>query len=261
MATLFLFTWLSLGCVVQQYGGGSTDAVAAAGTVQAPVDFSGVETRLEEMIAAETDNVDRRDRLEAAWELCQKAKTTRPASQHVVLRYLRRLVEVEERSEDAATDAIANPDQQDFVPIAAITAEEIAPTVVASAPAGRRRSIVPPDSGAAAVMASAREHMGTGDLVFALEQLEVCDGQPCSAAVVTLKREVQDRWVYRERAVAADRFVEAKKVTSLAKRRVDLQAVADHLKDIEKRFPDSRYQEGVASSLVAVRSALTEETN
>jgi len=259
MATLFLFTWLSLGCVVQQYGSGSTDAVAAAGTAQAPVDFSGVESRLEEMIAAESDNVDRRDRLEAAWELCQKAKTTRPASQHVVLRYLRRLVEVERRSEDAATDAIADPDQQDFVPIAAIIAEEISPAAVAAAPAARRRSIVPPDSGAAAVMASAREHMGTGDLSFALEQLGVCDGQPCAAAVVTLKREVQDRWVYRERTLAADRFKEAKKVSSPAQRRVQLQAVVDHLKDIEKRFPDSRYQESVSSSLVAVRSALTEE--
>ena len=259
MATLILFAWFSMGCVVQQYGGPSTDAVAAASTSQVPVDFSGVETRIEEMIAAETDNVDRRDRLEAAWELCQKAKTTRPESQHVVLRYLRRLVEVEERSEDAATDAIANPDQQDFVPIAAITAEEIEPAVVAAAPAGRRRSIVPPDSGAAAVMSSAREHMGAGDLSFALEQLGVCDGQPCAAAVVTLKREVQDRWVYRERTLAADRFVEAKKTTDSAQRRTELRAVAKHLRDIKRRFPNSRYQESVASSLVTVRSALTEE--
>jgi len=261
MATLLLLSWLSLGCVVQQYGGGSTDAVAAAGTAKAPVDFSGVESRLEEMIAAERDNVDRRDRLEAAWELCQEAKTTRPASQHVVLRYLRRLVEVERRSEDAATDDIANPDSQDFVPIAAISAVEIAPTELAAVPAGRRRSIVPPDSGAAAVMASAREHMGTGDLGFALEQLAVCDGQPCAAAVVTLKREVQDRWVYRERALAADRFAGAKTISSPAQRRVELQAVVDHLTEIEKRFPDSRYQESVSSSLLAVRSALTEEKN
>ena len=110
-------------------------AAAASESLQ-PVDFSGIEKDLEGLISAETENVDRRDRLEAAWELCQRVKTQRPAAQHAVLIYLERTVVIERRIADAATDALANLDEQSFVPIAAITAERIAESDVAVKPSG-----------------------------------------------------------------------------------------------------------------------------
>ena len=76
-------------CVVRQYGGPTAAGNSAAEQLP-PVDFSGVENALEELIAGETENVDRRDRLEAAWELCQESKTERPSAQHAVHRYLTR---------------------------------------------------------------------------------------------------------------------------------------------------------------------------
>ena len=98
----------STSCVVRQYGGTAPSSTTAAAESLQPVDFSGVEKDLEKLISTETENVDRRDRLEAAWELCQRVKTQRPSAQHAVHRYLVRLVEIERRAADAATEALAN---------------------------------------------------------------------------------------------------------------------------------------------------------
>jgi hypothetical protein len=257
--SLVLLMMMMSSCVVRQYGGGAA-AGSAASTQLDPVDFSTVESRLEELIAAETENVDRRDRLEAAWELCQETKTQRPAAQHVVHRYLLRVVEVEKRVIDAGTDAVAAPGQQTFVPIASIQAERIAgsdaPTPV---PASARQRIVPPDSGAQAVMSAARERMGSGDLDGALAQLDVCTGQPCGAATITLWREVRDRLVYQGRESAGQQFLDARSLGDPVARRDAYQSIVNDLNTLQARFPDSRYKEGVASSIATVTAALSEE--
>ncbi len=257
--TLFLMMMMMSACVVRQYGGGAASG-SSASTQLDPVDFSGVESRLEELIAAETENVDRRDRLEAAWELCQQTKTKRPAAQHVVYRYLLRIVEVEKRVIDADTDALANPEMQTFVPIASIQAERIAGSDAPTAPtAGARQSIVPPDAGAQAVMAAARERMGNGDLEGALSQLDVCADQPCGAATITLWREVRDRLVYQGREHAGKRFIDARTLEDPASRREAYQSIVNDLSALQSRFPDSRYKDGVASSIATVTDALNEE--
>jgi len=254
-----LLMMMTSACVVRQYGGGPATSHTGSAQLE-PVDFSGVETRLEKLIAAETENVDRRDRLEAAWELCQESKTQRPAAQHVVHRYLVRVVEVEKRVIDADTDALASPDLQTFVPIAAIQSERIAGTdAPAAAPAAARQRIVPPDAGAPAVMAAARERMGSGDLEGALTQLDVCMEQPCGAATITLWREVRDRLVYQGREQAGKQFIDARTLTDPTSRRGEFQRIVDELQALQERFPDSRYKEGVASSIATVSTALTEE--
>jgi hypothetical protein len=261
MMKLLLFSWFSVGCTIQQYGGGTTSAVeTAAPTTAVPVDFVRIESRLEAMIAGETENVDRRDRLEAAWDLCQKARKATPESQQVILRYLKRIVHVEERSSDAETDALANPDEQSFVPVAAIAAEQIEPAAIADTPAAKRLAIVPPDAGAADVMASARAYLAAGEFDGALKQLAVCSGQPCSAATVTLRKEVEDRLVYREREAAGARFMAAKNNSDPSQRMREIKAVAASLEALATRYPRSRYAEGVRSSLTTVRKALTEES-
>jgi len=257
--SLLLMMMMMSACVVRQYGGGAVTGGGASTQVE-PVDFSAVESRLEELIAAETENVDRRDRLEAAWELCQKTKTQRPDAQHLVHRYLLRIVEVEKRVIDAGTDALAAPGQQTFVPIAAIQAERIAGTdAPAAVVATGRQRIVPPDAGAPAVMSAARERMGSGDLEGALSQLDVCTGQPCGAATITLWREVRDRLVYQGREHAGQQFIDARSLSEPAARRDAYQAIVNDLASLQERFPDSRYTEGVASSIATVTAALTEE--
>ena len=258
----FLFVcWASVGCTVQQYGGGPTDAVEVAVQTASAVDFSAVESRIEDMIADETENLDRRDRLEAAWELCQKAKTARPEAQQVIARYLERIADIEARFSDAETDAIANPDEQTFVPIASIVAERLEPPAAAQASADRQRlRIVPPDSGAADVMSSARAYLAIGDVDSALKQLQVCIGQPCGAATVTLLNEVKDRLVYREREAAGERFNRAKSEPDRQQRIREIRAVAASLRTLAAKYPESRYVDGVRASLRTVQAVLSEET-
>ena len=256
----FLILILCLpSCVVRQYGSGGAVGNSAADQLP-PVDFSKVENALEELIAGETENVDRRDRLEAAWQLCQESKTQRPSAQHAVHRYLRRIVDVERRIIDASTQALANPSEQTFVPIAAIQGERIAGADLPTAAAGsERQAIVPPDAGAPAVMSAARERMASGDLEAALEQLDVCTEQPCGAATITLWREVRDRLVYQARETAGQRFVDARSMTDAATRSQTLQEILKDLHALQARFPDSRYSDGVASSIETVTAALNEE--
>lgn|GEM_PF-2002467 len=251
---------LSTSCVVRQYGGTAPVAAAAAAENLQPVDFSGVEKDLELLISAETENVDRRDRLEAAWELCQRVKTQRPAAQHAVFTYLERLVSIERRIADAATDALANPDEQSFVPIASITAERIADSAVKKTSAGGpRTAIVPPDAGAAAVMDAARERMASNDLEGAIEQLAVCQGQPCGAATVTLWQEARDRLVYQRREAAGAAFISASKLPTKAERVKAYGSVQANLKALQTEYPDSRYKDGVAASLQTVANAIDAE--
>ena len=259
MKWCLIFLMMMPACVVRQYGGAAVPGNTAAAQLP-PVDFSGVETALEELIASETENVDRRDRLEAAWELCQESKTQRPAAQHSVDRYLKRLVEVEKRIIDADTSALADPAQQSFVPIASIQGQRIAGNDAPVAPVGvKRKSIVPPDAGAPAVMEAARERMATGDIEGALEQLDVCTDQACGAATITLWREVRDRLVYQGRESAGQRFIDARNIADAAERRDVFAAILKDLKALQKRFPDTRYKEGVASSVATVTNALSEE--
>ena len=259
MKWCLIFLMMMPACVVRQYGGSAAPGNAAAAQLP-PVDFSGVETNLEELIAAETENVDRRDRLEAAWELCQETKTQRPAAQHSVHRYLTRLVEVERRIIDADTSALADPSQQTFVPIASIQGERLAgDDTPKAATSAKRKTIVPPDAGATAVMESARERMATGDLEGALEQLEVCTGQACGAATITLWREVRDRLVYQGREGAGQQFIDARNISDASERRDAFAAILKDLEALQQRFPDSRYKDGVASSIATVTNALSEE--
>jgi hypothetical protein len=259
MKSVLLSLWLSSACVVRQYGAGPTTSAASVDAV-APVDFSDVQARLERMIVAETENVDRRDRLEAAWELGHKMKTERASAQHLTLRFLMRFVEVEKRNQDADTDAVADPNQQDFVPISSIAAQRIG-TSVEAAPAvhqvKKRVAIVPPDAGATAVMDSARERMGAGDLEGARRQLAVCEGQPCGAATVTLYREVIDRLVYQRREAAGVAFLAARELGDKGNRMAEFRKVALDLRGLARDYPDSRYAVGVAESLATVDAALT----
>ena len=261
MRWTLLLVWFSMGCAVRQYGTSpaSNTYNPATGQDLSPVDFSLIEEQLEKLISAEVENVDRRDRLERAWELCQQFKTQRPASQHIVFRYLSNLVEIERRVQDAGTDAVANPNEQTFAPISSIQAERLGPVAavvpVTNAP---KVGIVPPDRGAEAVMSAARARMQDGDLEAALEQLNVCVGQPCGAATVTLQKEVRDRLVYQEREAAGKRFQEARAEVDVAKRHQELASIKHQLQQLQQRFPDSRYTDSVVASIKAVEAAVAE---
>jgi hypothetical protein len=243
------------GCVVKQYGG-----VASSGTAEQslePVDFSEVEAQLEVLIAGEHDDVDRRDRLEAAWELLQKVKTSRSASQQVVHRYLVRLIELEQRAAATLTDALATEQDARFTPIASIQGEDLsAPdaSVQASAQAPQLAASV----GAPAILDASRRRMNSGDLEGAMAQLEVCRSAPCWTEIGTLWGEVRDRMVYQEQERAGQAYLAARALADKSVRLGKLQDARKILVDIQKRYPNTRYAKGIADKIARVDAAISE---
>jgi outer membrane protein assembly factor BamD (BamD/ComL family) len=78
--------------------------------------------------------------------------------------------------------------------------------------------------------------------------------------MVMLAREIEDRLVYRDRELAGARFAEAQTHSDVAHRKQELEAVAESLQSLASKYPDSRYADGVQSSLVTVNAALAEDS-
>ncbi len=229
---------------------------------QAPVDFSKIEARLEEMIGAETENVDRRDRLDAAWELLQRMKTQRPGAQHAAKIYLERLMTVESRAVDGQTDAVAVVDEQSFTPIASIRSESIGGDVatIPSAPAtaGPRTSMVSPNAGGEAVLKAARQRMGANDVSGALAQLALCKEHSCWTTVQSLWTECRDRLVFQEREQAGELLLTARQTTDPSERGNQLTRAKEILVNLNERYPDSRHRDGINQSIQLVERDLAE---
>lgn len=243
------------GCVVKQYGAPASSATADQ-TV-APVDFSSTEAELERLISQETENVDRRDRLEAAWELLQKSKTSRPASQQVVQRYLTRLIALEKRAAATGTDPIATQQDARFTPIASIQGEDIQVDESTTMDAGTTEQLAA-SAGAPAILDAARRRMNSGDLTGAMTQLEVCRAQPCWAEVGGLWSEVRDRIVYQEQERAGQIFLAARSLQDASVRLGKLQEARRILADVQKRYPNTRYAKGIADKIARVDAAISE---
>jgi hypothetical protein len=243
------------GCVVKQYG--STVSSGAAEQSLAPVDFSATEAELERLIASERENVDRRDRLEAAWELLQQVKTSRPAAQHVVQRYLARLVALEQRAANTDTDALASEHDARFTPIASIKGEDIQVSEPAVDTAGAQ-SQLPIDAGAAAILDASRRRMNGGDLTGAMAQLEVCKAQACWAEVEGLWGEVRDRVVYQEQERAGQAYLAARALQDKTIRLEKLQEARRILAGIQSRYPNTRYAQGIADKIARVDASISE---
>ena len=93
----------------------------------------------------------------------------------------------------------------------------------------------------------------------AIEQLAVCQGQPCGAATVTLWQEARDRLVYQRREAAGAAFISASKLPTKAERVKAYGSVQANLQALQTEYPDSRYKDGVAASLQTVANAIDAE--
>jgi hypothetical protein len=257
--SLFLVAILSSACVVKQYG--STSALTPEQVALSPVDFSALESQLETLIGAETENVDRRDRLEAAWELLHGMKTQRPAAQHAVRQYLERLIAVEQRVQDGSTDAIAVVDEQRFTPMAAIASESIGGDVAVTATpvsTTNRPAMVSPNAGGDAVLKAARQRMATNDVAGALAQLGLCRDHPCWTTVSSLWGECRDRLVFQEREQAGELLLSARRTEDRAEREKRLIRAKEILVRLNEQYPNSRHKEGIVQSIQLVERDLSE---
>jgi len=243
------------GCVVKQYGG----AVQTAQVQQEvpPANFGPIESELDTMITAERDDVDRRDRLEAAWEMLQQAKKESPPTQHVVHRYLTRILDLEKRGAAGSTSAIATQIDARFTPITSIKGEDIEVEEV-PVTSEADAAILPETEGASSILDAARRRMNGGDLAGAMAQLEVCKDKPCWAQAEGLWTEVRDRRAYQEQEQAGKIFVAARALADKQVRLEKLQEARGILIKIQERYPNSRYAAGIADKIKQVDLAISE---
>lgn len=121
---------LLAGCVLRS--GGSKD-LDAGPTGPPPQDFSEVIDRTRDLID-NTDDADRRSRLDALWEFASEADRIDPAAQEVVLHYLERLVTIEERTQPLELPLAAGAMTEDFGDPEVVESEELAGPEALAAP-------------------------------------------------------------------------------------------------------------------------------
>ena len=218
---------LLLACVTVPTPTPVTDptAVAVAGDATAPpVSFAPLEERVNVLIA-EAQETDRRDRLGAARELMVSMRNKDPVAQRKVYEYLDAVLTIEER---------ARPEPIGFEPIGAPIEEEVIP--------------VPPPPPPPAAIGDARAALAGGRYLEAVSLLAGLG----SAEALALRKEAVDGWARTERERAGHQFIEARQLPPGNERITALRTVRRALAAINERFPDNAYAAQIAENIAKV---------
>ena len=248
------------GCVVQ-YGPPPESIGSAAGVAQEPqpppVDFDEVVVRLDGLLV-ETQEVDQRDRLDAARALARRMRDEEPRSQRIVLAYLQSVVEIEERSRAVEVPALYEGKTAMFAPAGAVVEEEL---LVEEAVVPREASgdePADPEGSVADRLQRARDLRDAGDLTAALAELEACLERPCYAEVVDTWEPIRDTYVEQQREQAGVLFLRARDEADPAARLQALTDIRQRLADLVDRYPNTRQADDLRRHVELVQRAVEE---
>jgi hypothetical protein len=225
---MFLFL---LACATVSGPAPVTDPVGSVATAEGlppPVSFAPLEERVNALIA-ETQDADRRDRLNLARELMVDMRNKDPIAQRKVFDYFDQVIRIEER---------ARPEAIGFEPLGAPIEEEVIP--------------VPPPAAPPAALAEARTALAGGrylDAVALLASLSSPEAQ-------VLRKEAVDGWARTERERAGHQFIEARQLAPGNERITALRTVRRALVSINERFPDNAYAAQIAENITKVDADL-----
>lgn len=258
---------LGAGCVVRYEGG----SLRPPEPLPPPVDFVQVEERLVALREAETD-VDVRDRLDAALDLLRSGQTMTPAPQAAVLRYLQRVVAVEERDQpveapavfgegaDGGGESLIGPPIEEEDLGGSEPVEAPLPDPADGAPAALPDRVVPEAELAAGApgdpVASARTALAAGDAAAALAALEPCPQIGCGEEADALRAEAVDAWVHAERERSGALFVRARAELDPIERRARLDEARGILIALLERFPETSQADDIRRNIETVDKEL-----
>lgn len=247
------------GCVVQ-YGPPPKSGGAAAAAGQEPeappVDFEEVVERLDRMLV-ETQEVDQRDRLDAARALARRMRDEEPRAQRIVLAYLRNVVEVEERSRAVEVPALYEGEEAIFSPAGTVVEEEMLGDDSASAPAAPAE-VEEPQGSIADRLQRASDLRDAGDLAGALAELEACLEHACYAEVVDIWEPMRDAYVEQQREQSGVHFAQARGEPDPAARLQALTEIRQRLADLADRYPKTRQIDDLRRQVELVQRAVEE---
>lgn len=283
---------LLAGCVLRSGGQKDLDAGPAG---PPPQDFSEVIDRTRDLID-NTDDADRRSRLDAIWEFANEADRIDPAAQEVVLHYLERLVTIEERTQPLELPLAAGAMTEDFGDPEVVESEELAgPEALAAPPppavegdllqpdASELGEAAPADGGedataegaddegampdvaapppmpavdVEALLAEAAQLMERGEPAAAMGVLTACKDQPCWPAVEAEHAAARDAHVFARKELASVRFLELRGEPDVAVQRAGLLQILEELSTLRASFPESAWSAELADQLSRVQREL-----
>lgn len=283
---------LLAGCVLRSGGPKDLDA---GPTGPPPQDFSEVIDRTRDLIE-NTDDADRRSRLDALWEFASEADRIDPAAQEVVLHYLERLVSIEERTQPLELPLAAGAMTEDFGDPEVVESEELAgPEALAAPPppvvegdllqpdASELGEAAPAEEGAStdedasadqgempdvaapppmpavdveALLAEAAQLMERGEPAAAMGVLTVCKDQPCWPAVEAEHVAARDAHVFARKELASVRFLELRGEPEVAVQRAGLLQILEELSTLRASFPESAWAAELGDQISRVQREL-----
>ena len=270
---------LMLGCVVR-YG----DPVETVITeeIAAPVSFSEIEARLDQMLVG-LEDIDRVDRLQAARDLARHMKSQSPEAQRLVLDYLTVLVEVEERADPMDVWARSESEMATFISMPEVQEEALideeslieeeslveeslgeegsgaGSEEAGSDDEGDPAVRIAPRAGpnTATMIDSARGLLEAGDPLSAMAALEGCLGEECWAEVAGLWAHARDLHVYQRREEAAELFLRARAEPNAELRARQLREVEEMLYKLLASYPNTRYAPAIQRNVELVQGELS----
>lgn len=250
------------GCVVK-YGAQKPGAEAAtkATTPQANAsrtstgeDFSALEARLDALLSS-AEELDERDRLMAAMDFARLSRRLPPEAQKVNHAFLTTLVTIEERDIPYAAPVLTGGGRSD-ARLDTVEEDPERPGSEAPPPVVPAAAVLSgPDVDA--MLASAREMLGSGDALGAMAVLEPCREAGCWEPVAATWTEARETVVFKAREAAGARYLESRVSTDPEVRIAILKEVRDTLADLVQRYPDSGYTEAIQRNLTLVEGELT----
>ncbi len=272
-AALFVLILTVPGCVIKY---GEVPQPVIGGGVEG-ADLSGLERDLLELreVAAEQD-VDQRDRIDAALELIRLAETGQ-LSEVGLNDYLSRVVEIERRGQGGAIAALPRPSVEEeplgggalvTAPIVEEVLELGDPEVEdleeegADGEADGEAAGASEDTEAGAdpadredAVARAREALAAEDYAAALKALEAFKDAP---EVEDVWWEAANGWVHSERNRAGERYLEARDLPAGKERAAAIQEVLDILEGLQEDYPGNEYEDAIDRNIGLVKRALEE---
>ncbi len=206
-----------------------------------PVSFAPLEERVN-VLVADAEQADRRDRLLAARELMHAMRNTDPAAQAKVYSFLAEFLMIEERDRPTLIGVEIGP------PLGGALVEE---ELIVPEPTPLDPTPLPLTDESGAV-AAARAALSDGRNLDAFDAL----ARLGSANAVALRREAVDGHCRVERERAGHLFLEARAMAPGGERVASLRAVRRLLAAINERFPDNSFASAIAENIVKVDADL-----
>lgn len=253
------------GCVVK-YGARGSGSGEPGPAAEPPVELAD-EARALKRLLESTELIDQQDRINAALALADLVTAEPGRAPRHVEAYLQQLHDIELRGQPSSVplpEAAAGAASFGAAGVREVELDA-GGGPVEPAPKGPDVALFDPDAPTPApvagpdvptLLAAAAQRSASGDLLGAMLALEACRDLPCWAEVKPAYIKARDAEVFRQKELAAQRFLELRGEASVARHRDGLLAIAAELSALRAKYPDSAHAAEIGKHIERVQREL-----